>query len=427
MRRSDFYKVRRGDNLGDPDYWNKRLDDLDVRIDANERGFVRVDNSLDEVIALALSRLDNTLNPLIANSIEQLSSIPSIFSGRSTTSMAVGTGARTFTIIEEDRTLWVQTRTIRIEKAGDPATYMVAKLESYDRETGAAVVDVLSSDGAGTFANWIIWPAGLTGQQGIQGEPGADGADGADGAAGDVSNAGDGTAGAPGFAFSADTDTGFRRSASGTIIAVSDGADELTLLRPSQAQAEAGADNTLPMTPLRTKQAITASNLAPLASPALTGTPTAPSAAAATNTTQIATTAHVKNYVATLLPAGAIVGTTAAQTLTGKTLTGYTETVFAITDAAAFEINPANGTIQTITLGANRTPKATSFAAGQSVTLMVNDGTARTLTWTDATFGGSGVAWVGGTAPTLETSGYTVIELWKVGSQVYGALVGGVA
>ncbi len=104
-----------------------------------------------------------------------------------------------------------------------------------------------------------------------------------------------------------------------------------------------------------------------------------------------------------------------------------TEVVFAITDGAAFEIDPANGTIQAITLGASRTPKATNFAAGQSVTLMVADGTAYTITWTDATFGGSGVAWVGGSAPTLATTGYTVIELWKVGTQVYGALVGSVA
>ena len=118
------------------------------------------------------------------------------------------------------------------------------------------------------------------------------------------------------------------------------------------------------------------------------------------------------------------------QTLTNKTLTdpaiigAITEDVYTITDVDAFEIDPGNGTIQLITLGAARTPKATNFAAGESVTLMVLDGSAYTLTWTDTTFGTSGVVWVGGTAPTLDTTKYTVIELWKVGSQVYGALVG---
>lgn len=123
---------------------------------------------------------------------------------------------------------------------------------------------------------------------------------------------------------------------------------------------------------------------------------------------------------------------TGTQTLTNKTLTdpaiigAILEDVFTITDGAAFEIDPGNGSVQLITLGANRTPKATNFAAGEAVTLMVDDGTAYTLTWSDATFGGSGVVWKtnAGVAPTLNTTGYTVIVLWKVGTQVYGARVG---
>jgi hypothetical protein len=102
------------------------------------------------------------------------------------------------------------------------------------------------------------------------------------------------------------------------------------------------------------------------------------------------------------------------------------EDVYTITDGAAFEIDPGNGSVQLITLGASRTPKATNFAAGEAITLMVDDGTAYTLTWTDATFGGSGVVWKtdGGVAPTLNTTGYTAIVLWKVSTQVYGARVG---
>ena len=97
------------------------------------------------------------------------------------------------------------------------------------------------------------------------------------------------------------------------------------------------------------------------------------------------------------------------------------ENVFTITDGASVNLNPANGTIQLWTLGATRTPTATSFAAGQSMTLMIDDGSAASIVWTTI-----GVVWKtgSGVAPTLQTTGYTAITLWKVGSIVYGARVG---
>lgn len=97
-----------------------------------------------------------------------------------------------------------------------------------------------------------------------------------------------------------------------------------------------------------------------------------------------------------------------------------TETVHTITDGAAVDLNPLNGGIQQWTLGASRTPTATAFVGGQSMTLMVNAGAAYTLTWPSVT-------WVGGSAPTLATSGWTIVELFKVGGVLYGAAVGNVA
>jgi hypothetical protein len=100
-----------------------------------------------------------------------------------------------------------------------------------------------------------------------------------------------------------------------------------------------------------------------------------------------------------------------------QTFKDVVETVYAITDGASVDIDPSNGSIQTWTLGANRTPTATNFVAGQGVTLMVDDGSAYTITWSTV-----GVTWLtsDGLAPTLKTTGYTTIVLWKVGSTVYG-------
>jgi hypothetical protein len=130
-----------------------------------------------------------------------------------------------------------------------------------------------------------------------------------------------------------------------------------------------------------------------------------------------------------------LVGRATTDTLTNKTLTSpvlnsaTTNTVFTLggaIDEKVFAVSgttpalsPQNGTIQTWTLSANSTPTAGTWNEGESMTIMVLDGTAYTITWTSVA-----VTWVGGTAPTLDTTKYTVIELWKVGSTIYGALVG---
>jgi hypothetical protein len=113
-----------------------------------------------------------------------------------------------------------------------------------------------------------------------------------------------------------------------------------------------------------------------------------------------------------------VVTPTGTQTLTNKTFTGYTETVYAISGTTP-SLNPANGTIQTWTLTGNSTPTAGSFAAGQSMTIMVDDGSAYTITWPSVTWKTDS-----GSAPTLNTTGYTAVQLWKVGSTLYGARVG---
>ena len=107
-----------------------------------------------------------------------------------------------------------------------------------------------------------------------------------------------------------------------------------------------------------------------------------------------------------------------AKTLAAPTITGTpTETVYAITGTTP-ALNPANGSLQTWTLTANSTP-TDSVAAGQAITLMIDDGTAYTITWPSVT-------WVNNAkvAPTLATTGYTTVTLWKVGTTLYGAVVG---
>ena len=150
-------------------------------------------------------------------------------------------------------------------------------------------------------------------------------------------------------------------------------------------------------------------------------------AATDTNTTYSAgtglglsgTTFNIDSTVATL---------TGSQTLTNKTLTTPaitrptltgtpTEDVYAISGTSV-ALEPDNGSVQTHTLSGNTT-YSDGFSAGQAITLMIDDGSSRTVTWPTMT-------WVNnaGAAPTLATSGYTTVALWKVSTTLYGALVG---
>ena len=99
------------------------------------------------------------------------------------------------------------------------------------------------------------------------------------------------------------------------------------------------------------------------------------------------------------------------------TFKAVTETRFAVTGTTP-AIDPANGGVQTWTLSGNSTP-TDSLGDGESVTLHINDGTAYTITWSSLVD-----EWIGGSAPTLPTTGYAVIELWKINTTVYAAAIG---
>jgi hypothetical protein len=110
----------------------------------------------------------------------------------------------------------------------------------------------------------------------------------------------------------------------------------------------------------------------------------------------------------------------AAGTLSWGQATSATEdTVYTVVNASPTVIIPASGGIQQLTLTANRTLSYT-FTSGESCLLMVNDGSNYSITWPTT-------SWIGGSAPTLSTSNWTVISLWKDASTVYGALVGYIA
>ena len=138
---------------------------------------------------------------------------------------------------------------------------------------------------------------------------------------------------------------------------------------------------------------------ATLVSPTFTGTPAAPTAAVGTNTTQIATTAHV-------FAERAATATLTNKTLTTPIITGTREVQVAM---PANAINLATGNLFTKTISGATTLTVsnvpTTGTAASFILELTNAGSAA-ITWF------SGVKWAGGTTPTLTASGVDVLGFY---------------
>jgi hypothetical protein len=110
-------------------------------------------------------------------------------------------------------------------------------------------------------------------------------------------------------------------------------------------------------------------------------------------------------------PSGDLVGTTATQTLTGKTIR---DTVYALSGTA---FDATNGAIQTKTLAAIVT-FTDSLTSGDAIVLMLEGGATYAVTWPTTTWVTSG----GNVAPTLTAK--DTLVFWKISTTLYGAYTG---
>jgi hypothetical protein len=72
QRYDQLYKIKQGDDLGDPTRWNPKFQDIDLRLAALEGTFSKIDAAVAEVTALGISRLNTTFAPLIQSLTNQI-------------------------------------------------------------------------------------------------------------------------------------------------------------------------------------------------------------------------------------------------------------------------------------------------------------------------------------------------------------------
>lgn len=137
------------------------------------------------------------------------------------------------------------------------------------------------------------------------------------------------------------------------------------------------------------------SGAAPLASPSLTGTPTAPTAAAATNTTQIATTAFVQQEV----PAASTTAAGKVELATRVEVIEPTSDTLAVTPFRAIDVLMHPGYVQIAQNNNNVTTATSGAGAGIFTTSMTrvclgpNAATAGSVTYRPQTNGGVAQMW----------------------------------
>ena len=89
MLRFPSYEIKRRMNLSNPDVWNERFRDIDLRIAATEQYGTAVDTAIDELISFALQTLSNTFTPLILDAQSRLNTLGVSFFALSSTSLTL--------------------------------------------------------------------------------------------------------------------------------------------------------------------------------------------------------------------------------------------------------------------------------------------------------------------------------------------------
>ncbi|MFJ6324088.1 MULTISPECIES: hypothetical protein [unclassified Rhizobium] len=157
MRRLDQYEIKVGDDLGDPDFWNRRLQDVDLRLHGQELIEKDWRSAVRELQENGLRRIDEAVSPLIAQLQEDLQ-LGAVFIAESKSAIEVKTGPLTIGISSANRRRYSPAAYLALVTRDAPYAVMLGRLMSYNRETGTLAVDVERTFGAGEAirANWIV-------------------------------------------------------------------------------------------------------------------------------------------------------------------------------------------------------------------------------------------------------------------------------
>jgi hypothetical protein len=158
-RRFDqYYQVKPRDNLGDPEYWNRRFDDIDRRVSSNEDGLDAIGGLTAYVEGLALDRLDLVLAPALDKIT--LVSQQGFLLAHSTSSITLDTATTQVFAIPDDaeRELFAPSPFVTIVRQANTTDYAFAKLVDWNKVSGQLTLQPIQIWGSsGPFDDWVIY------------------------------------------------------------------------------------------------------------------------------------------------------------------------------------------------------------------------------------------------------------------------------
>lgn len=148
------YSTKDGDKL-DQAFFNLRFRDVHARLSSLEAARVNWEEEIAGLQDEALARVNAVIDPAL-QALANVSDAGLRFNTTSSTSVLVALGARSFTIAEADKGLFVPSSWLSVVSAGDPSKQMVGSLVSYNAETGELVINATNIAGTGTAVDWNI-------------------------------------------------------------------------------------------------------------------------------------------------------------------------------------------------------------------------------------------------------------------------------
>lgn len=158
----DQYRMRTGDQIGDPEYWNApRLKDIDLRLTILEDQKTTLDAVIEEGRTAFRARVDDILLPLVQE-VYDIAQVGVMLRAHSSTEIEIATGGKTLFIDASEKDRFAAPAYVSVMADGDPSRAMFGSVLSYSLETGELVIDVDRYIGAGNGADWIVTVANTT-------------------------------------------------------------------------------------------------------------------------------------------------------------------------------------------------------------------------------------------------------------------------